>query len=140
MPARPRPAALEAEGATESRTARLSRHALNTRRTEIRTVAHWRLESRRAERSERQRNRTASGGAIPTPRNASWNFFRHGVRRGQLFIRVLVLAPFARAMQEPRGTSPEYDGAVHAPEYVAIENAIRPLQPSKTAATPRARI
>src|SRR5436190_12884263 len=53
-------------------------------------------------------NGTARLRAVQFPRreNASWNFFRHGVRRGQLFIRVLVLAPFARAMQELAGHHP----------------------------------
>src|SRR5439155_634180 len=76
MPARPRPAALEAEAPTESGTARLSRQALNTRRTEIRTVAHWRLESRRAESSERQRDRTAKAVQFPRREMPLWNFFR----------------------------------------------------------------
>src|SRR5438270_1308604 len=98
MPARPRPAAPGAEGPTESRTARVSRQALNTRRTEIRTVAHWRLESRRAERSERQRDRTARAVQFPRRETPLWNFFRHGVRRAQL-LHTCSLAPSARATQ-----------------------------------------
>jgi len=77
MPARPRRGALEAEGPTESRVARLSRHALNTRRTEIRTVAHWRLEPRRTERSERQWDRTTAAVQFPRRETPLWNFFRH---------------------------------------------------------------
>src|SRR5438046_2823457 len=84
MPARPRPAALEAEGPTESRTAGRSRQALNRRRTEIRTIAHCRLESRRVERSERQPDRTTKAVQFPRRERPLWNFFRHGVRRAQL--------------------------------------------------------
>ena len=102
MPARPRPAALEAEGPAESRTALLSRQALNTRRTEIRTVAHWRVESRRVERSERQRDRTAKVVQFPRRETPLWNFFRHGVRRAQLLHTVLVCPRDAGHSQDIR--------------------------------------
>src|SRR5437762_2235788 len=75
MSARPRATALEAEGPTESGTARLSRQALNTRRTEMRTVAHRRLESRRTggtSGNETSRPRLCNSHA----RNVIWNFFR----------------------------------------------------------------
>src|SRR5205814_9361955 len=84
MPARPRLAELEAEGPSESGTARLSRQALKTRRTGIRIATHWWLETRRADRSERQRNRTATAVQFPRRETRLWNFFRRGVRRAQL--------------------------------------------------------
>src|SRR5437660_78122 len=91
MPAGPCPAALEAEGPTESRTACLSRHALDRRRTETRTVAHWRLESRRAENSERQRDRTARAVQFPRRETPLWNFFRHGPPEGGHYSRVEIV-------------------------------------------------
>src|SRR3989442_847849 len=99
MPARPRSAALDAEGPTESRIALRSPHALNTGRTKTRTTAHRRLEFGRAKRSERQSDRTAKAVVQFARREIPlWNFFRHGVRGPQLLHSVLVLATFAHTM------------------------------------------